>query len=155
VDDDLSAQGSDLRARQTKRSSHVPEKLTPTPAFNLSVGFNFLAQGLEGTGSLSVGKNVQQPKQFPVDASGRGDNGRHEGVTQTVGLVPPAILVNLLLGSLHKLEVDVLMAQGSQRERLFPPVTDSTGADAYQHQAADPTKICFHSLGFSRIPRYR
>ena len=81
--------------------------------------------------------------------------GRHEGVTQTVGLVPPAILVNLLLGSLHKLEVDVLMAQGSQRERLFPPVTDSTGADAYQHQAADPTKICFHSLGFSRIPRYR
>ena len=74
MDDDLSAQGSDLRARQTKRSSHVPEKLTPTPAFNLSVGFNFLAQGLEGTGSLSVGKNVQQPKQFPVDASGRGDN---------------------------------------------------------------------------------
>ena len=49
-------------------------------------------------------------------------------MTQTVGLVPPAILVNLLLGSLHKLEVDVLMAQGSQRERWFPPVTDSTAS---------------------------
>ena len=59
VDDNLSAQGSDLRARQTKRSSHVPEKLTPTPAFNLSVGFNFLAQGLEGTGSLFVGKEEE------------------------------------------------------------------------------------------------
>ena len=32
-----------------------------------------------------------QPKQFPVDASGRGDNRRQEGVTQTGSLVPPAL----------------------------------------------------------------
>ena len=31
---------------------------------------------------------------------------------QTVGLVPPAIFVDLLLSSLQKLVVDVLMAQG-------------------------------------------
>ena len=47
-----------------------------------------------------------------MDASGRGDNRRQEGVTQTVGLVPPAIFVDLLLSSLQKLVVDVLMAQG-------------------------------------------
>ena len=55
-------------------------------------------------------------------------------MTQTVGLVPPAILVNLLLGSLHKLEVDVLMAQGSRRERWFPPVTDSTACSIRSHK---------------------
>ena len=47
-----------------------------------------------------------------MDASGRGDNRRQEGVTQTVGLVPPAIFVDLLLSSLQKLVVDDLMAQG-------------------------------------------
>ena len=54
--DDLSAHGSGLRARQTKGSPHAPEKLTPTPAVNLRVGIDFLAQGLEETGSLCVGK---------------------------------------------------------------------------------------------------
>ena len=39
--DDLSAQGSGLRARQTKGSPHAPEKLTPTPAVNLRVGIDF------------------------------------------------------------------------------------------------------------------
>ena len=52
--DDLSAQGSGLRARQTKGSPHAPEKLTPMPAVNLRVYIDFLAQGLEGTGRLSV-----------------------------------------------------------------------------------------------------
>ena len=33
--DDLSAQGSGLRARQTKGGSHAPEIPTPTPAVNL------------------------------------------------------------------------------------------------------------------------
>ena len=57
MDDDLSAQDRDLRPRQTKRSPHAPEKLTPTPAVNLRVDItHFLAQGLEGTGSLSVAR---------------------------------------------------------------------------------------------------
>ena len=41
--DDLSAQGSGLRARQTKGSSHAPEIPTPTPAVNLR--FNVEREG--------------------------------------------------------------------------------------------------------------
>ena len=59
--DDLSTQVSGLRARQTKGSPHAPEKLTPTPAVNLRVDIDGLAKGLEETGSLSVGKEVQLP----------------------------------------------------------------------------------------------
>ena len=57
--DDLSAQGNRLRARQTKSSLHEPEKLTPTPAVTLRVDVNFLAQGLEETDSLFVGKEMR------------------------------------------------------------------------------------------------
>ena len=46
----------------------------------------FLAKGLEETGSIFVSKEVQQPKQFPVDAAGRGDNREQEGETQTLSL---------------------------------------------------------------------
>ena len=53
--DDLSAQGSGLRARQTKRSPHAPENITPTPTVNLRVDIHFLAQGLEEGGSLLGG----------------------------------------------------------------------------------------------------
>ena len=59
-----------------------------------------------------LGRRPEQFPVIPVDASGRGDNRRQEGVTQTVGLVPLAIFVDLLLSSLQKLVVDVLMAQG-------------------------------------------
>ena len=82
--DDLSARGSGLRARQTKVSPHAPENprekvgfIKPHPdasAVNLRVDIDFLVQGLEGMGSLSVGKDEQQPKQFPEDESGRGDD---------------------------------------------------------------------------------
>ena len=57
-----------------------------------------------------------QPKQLPVDASGRGDNRRQRGVPQTWSLIPPAMFVDLLLAllsTLQKLEVYVLMSQGS------------------------------------------
>ena len=55
--DDLSAQGSGLRARQTKGSLHAPEELTTTPALNLRVNIDGLAEGLEELGSLSVREN--------------------------------------------------------------------------------------------------
>ena len=48
-----------------------------------------------------------------MDASGRGDDRRQEGVTQTLSLVTPAIFVNLLLSPLRKREVYVLMAQSA------------------------------------------
>ena len=35
---------------------------------NLRVDIDCVAQGLEGKGSLFVGKDEKQPKQFPVDA---------------------------------------------------------------------------------------
>ena len=81
--DDLSAQGSGLRARQTKGSPHAPEISTPTPAVNLRFDIDCLAQGLQGKGRVCVGKDEKKPKQFPVDASGRGDDRRQEGVTHT------------------------------------------------------------------------
>ena len=46
VADYLSAQGSGFRARQTKGSPHVPENSTTTPAANLRVNTDGLAQGL-------------------------------------------------------------------------------------------------------------
>ena len=63
-----------LRARKTMGSPHAPENPTPTPAVNLRVDIDGLAQGLEGKGGLSVVKDEQQPEQFSVDASGRGDD---------------------------------------------------------------------------------
>ena len=38
-------------------------------------------------GSLPVDKDIHQPEQFPVDAAGRGDDCRQEGVTKTFGRV--------------------------------------------------------------------
>ena len=109
--DDLSAQDSvSLRARQTKGSPHAPEDTTQTPAVDLRVEIDGLAQGLEGKGGLSVGKDEQQPEQFAVDASGRGDDRRQEGVTHTLSLVTPAIFVNLLLSTLRKREANVRLA---------------------------------------------
>ena len=38
---------------------HAPEDPTPTPAVNRRVDIHGLAQGLEGTGSLFVGKKEE------------------------------------------------------------------------------------------------
>ena len=53
------------RKTQNQGKPHVPEKLTPTPAVNLRVDIHFLAQGLEETDRLFVGKEVQQQSSFP------------------------------------------------------------------------------------------
>ena len=78
-----------------RESPHAPDELTPMPAVHLRVDICF--------------KEVQQPKQFPVGASGRGDYRTQEGVTHTMSLVSPEIFVNLLLSSLRKLEANVLI----------------------------------------------
>ena len=52
-----------------------PENPTQT-AVNRRVDIDCLAQGLEGKGCLSVGKDEKQQKQFPVGAAGRGDDCR-------------------------------------------------------------------------------
>ena len=97
-------QGSRFCARQTKGSPHAREIPTPTPAVNLRFDIDCLAQGLEGTGSLSVGKDEKQPKQFPMDASGRGDDCRQEGVTHTWSRIALLIFITLLLYPLSEHE---------------------------------------------------
>ena len=100
-----------MRARQTKGSPHAPEIRTRTPAVNLRFDIDCLAQGLEGTVSLSVSKDEMQLKHFPVDASGRGDDCRQEGVAHTWSREALPIFINLLLSPLSEHEVNVLMAQ--------------------------------------------
>ena len=50
------------------------ENLTPTSAESLRVYIDGLTQGPEVKHSLPVGKDVQQPEQFAVDAARRGDD---------------------------------------------------------------------------------
>ena len=63
-----------------------------------------LTQGLEVKGSLPVGRDVQQPEQFPVDAAGRGDDRGQEGVTLILGRPPnlcqPSPEMGILIPSL-------------------------------------------------------
>ena len=78
-----------------------------------------------------------------------------EGVTQVVSLVNPAIFVKLLLSPMRKLEVSVLMAQGSNsplprepwRERLHsPPSTPRVfppgPCDCLRPQCLTATRLC-------------
>ena len=60
--DDLSAQGSGLRARQAKGGAHAPEIPTPTPAINLRFNIDGLPKGLEGVGGLLVGEVEEEPE---------------------------------------------------------------------------------------------
>ena len=76
-----------MGARQPKGGPHAPEIPTPTPAVNLRFNIEGLAKRLEGTGGLFVGEGEEKPKQHSVDASGRGDDRRREGVTQAWGRV--------------------------------------------------------------------
>ena len=60
--DDLSAQGSGLRARQAKGGSHAPEIPTPTPAINLRFNIDGLTKGRERVGGLLVGEVEEEPE---------------------------------------------------------------------------------------------
>ena len=60
----------------------MPENRTLAPAVNCRVDIYGLTYGPEGKGSLFVGEDEEQPKQYPVDASGRGDDRRQEGVAR-------------------------------------------------------------------------
>ena len=64
-------------------------------------------------GSAASTLQCAKPKQFPVDASGRGDDRRQEGVTQAWSRLALPILINLRLCPLRGRKVEVLMAQGA------------------------------------------
>ena len=60
--DDLSAQGSGLRARQAKGGSHAQEIPASTPAVNLRCNIEGLTKGLEGVEGLLVGEVEEEPE---------------------------------------------------------------------------------------------
>ena len=74
----LRGQGSRLSAGQAEGCPHAPEEAAPPP----TVGFRVIIDGLvpipEVTLSLVVGKEIQQAKKIPMNASGGGDYRREE-----------------------------------------------------------------------------
>ena len=61
--DDLSAEGSGVRARQTaKGGPHAPEIPTPTPAVNLRFNIDGLTKGRERVGGFHVGEVEREPE---------------------------------------------------------------------------------------------
>ena len=69
----LRGQGSRLSTGQAEGCPHAPEEAAPSP----TVGFRVIIEGLvpipEVTLSLVVGKEIQQAKKIPMNASGGGD----------------------------------------------------------------------------------
>ena len=55
------------------------QKRTPTPAVNLTVDIDFLAHGLNETGSLFVDKEVQRVRTWRLSQAGRRDADREPG----------------------------------------------------------------------------
>ena len=74
----LRGQGSRLSTGQAEGCPHAPEEAAPAP----TVGVRFIVDGLvpipEVTLSLVVGKEIQQAKKIPMNASGGGDYRRKE-----------------------------------------------------------------------------
>ena len=89
----LRGQGSRLSAGQAEGCPHAPEEAAPSP----TVGFRVIIDGLlpipEVTLSLVVGKDIQQAKKIPMNASGGGDYRREESPAHIQCRVAGPILV--------------------------------------------------------------
>ena len=109
---DLRGQGSRLSTGQAEGGPHAPEEAAPPP----TVGFRVIIDGLvpipEVTLSLVVGKEIQQAKKIPMNASGGGDYRREESPAHIQCRVAGPILVNLLLCPVREHLIDVRMTQG-------------------------------------------
>ena len=81
----LRGQGSRLSTGQAEGCPHAPEEASPSP----TVGFRVIIDGLvpipEVTLSLVVGKEIQQAKKIPMNASGGGD--REKVMREKVGFI--------------------------------------------------------------------
>ena len=101
--DDLSGQGSGLRARQAKGGSHAPEIPTPTPAVNLrfdidacKLALMYSTSSRMGTGISEASKRVpifskvcypgRQACEFPFSTGELGQNFKAQ--TQPAGAEP-------------------------------------------------------------------
>ena len=72
----------------------------------------------EVTLSLVVGKEIQQAKKIPMNASGRGDYRRKESLAHIRCRVAGPILVNLLLCPVREHMIDVRMTQCPIQRRV-------------------------------------
>ena len=72
----------------------------------------------EVTLSLVVGKEIQQAKKIPMNASGGGDYRRKESLAHIQCRVAGPILDNLLLGPVREHPIDVRMTQGPIQRRV-------------------------------------
>ena len=72
----------------------------------------------EVTLSLVVGKEIQQAKKIPMNASGGGDYRRKESPAHIQCRVAGPILVNLLLCPVREHMIDVRMTQGPIQRRV-------------------------------------
>ena len=114
----MRGQGSGLSTRQAEGGPHAPEEAAPAP----TVGVRFVIDGLvpilEVTLSLVVGKEIQQAKKIPFDASGGGDYRRNESPAHIQCRVAGPILDNLLLGPVREHLIDVRMTQCPIQRRV-------------------------------------
>ena len=115
---DLRGQGSRLSTGQAEGGPHAPEEAAPPP----TVGFRVIIEDLvpipEVTLSLVVGKEIQQAKKIPVNASGSGDHRRKESLAHIQCRVAGPILVNLLLCPVREHMIDVRMTQCPIQRRV-------------------------------------
>ena len=95
--ENLRGQGSGLSTCQAEGGPHAPENPAPPPTVGFRVIIDGLVQIPEVTFSLVVGKEIQQAKEFPMNAPRRGDNRREESATHILCRVYGPIFVNLLL----------------------------------------------------------
>ena len=93
--------------------------------------------------SLVVGKEIQQAKKIPMNASGGGDYRRKESLAHIQCRVAGPILVNLLLCPVREHMIDVRMTQcpiqrrvGSVAMKVVNPgnINAQPTADAADHQ---------------------
>ena len=100
----------------------------------------------EVTLSLVVGKEIQQAKKIPMNASGGGDYRRKESPAHIQCRVAGPILVNLLLCPVREHLIDVRMTQGPIQRRVSSVAMEVMNpgninaqptADAANHQLGD------------------
>ena len=142
----LRGEGSRLSTGQAEGGPHAPEEAAPAP----TVGVRFIVDGLvpipEVTLSLVVGKEIQQAKKIPMNASGGGDYRRNESPAHIQCRVAGPILDNLLLGPVREHLIDVRMTQGpiqrlvgSVAMKVVNPgnINAQPTADAADHQVRE------------------
>ena len=77
----LRGQGSRLSTGQAEGCPHAPEEAAPPPTIGFRVIIEDLVPIPEVTLSLVVGKEIQQAKKIPMNASGSGDHQGRFGIT--------------------------------------------------------------------------